>query len=93
MYIVKSGSLRVYLERSSGEQLLGNSYAGDMVGEMALFDDNAPKRRLATVRATEDTLLLVIVDYAIIELSKKQPKVYEKIREVINERNIQNNNR
>ncbi|MFZ4461936.1 MAG: cyclic nucleotide-binding domain-containing protein [Patescibacteria group bacterium] len=39
MYIVKSGTLRAYLERSTGEQMLGYNNVGDMVGEMALFDE------------------------------------------------------
>jgi hypothetical protein len=46
---------------------------------MALFDKDAPKTRLASVRAVEDTLLLVVVDYAIVELGKKHPAVYERI--------------
>jgi CRP-like cAMP-binding protein len=93
MYIVKHGVLRAYRDRSTGEQVLGYNSAGDMVGEMALFDENAPKKRIATVRAVEDTLLLVIVDYAIIELSKKQPAIYEKIRAVIQQRIEMNKNR
>ena len=57
---------------------------------MALFDVNAPKRRLATVRALEDTLLVVVVDYAIVELGKKHPDVHSRISKIILERKEKN---
>jgi CRP/FNR family cyclic AMP-dependent transcriptional regulator len=86
MYVVKAGNLKAFKDRSSGEQILGFVTVAEMVGEMALFDANAPKRRLASVRAVEDSRLLVIVDYAIVELSRKHPIVYEKIKAVIDQR-------
>lgn len=90
MYIVKAGNLKVFKDRSSGEQILGFVTVDEMVGEMALFDANAPKRRLASVKAVEDSRLLVIVDYAIVELSRKHPIVYEKIKAVIDQRRCAN---
>lgn len=93
MYVVKSGRLKTYRERSSGEVVLGYVNPGEIVGEMALFDANAPKKRLASVKAVEDTMLVVIVDYAILELSKKHPEVYEKINRVIQIRNAENANK
>ena len=86
MYMVKTGNLKAFKDRSSGEQVLGFVTVDEMVGEMALFDANAPKRRLASVKAVEDSRLLVIVDYAIVELSRKHPIVYEKIKTVIDQR-------
>jgi CRP-like cAMP-binding protein len=90
MYVVKSGTLKAYRDRSSWEQVLGYVGPGEIVGEMALFDKDAPKTRLASVRAVEDTLLLVVVDYAIVELGKKHPAVYERIWWVIRDRQIKN---
>lgn len=63
---------------------------GQIVGEMALFDMLSSKKRLASVKAVEDTNLLVIADYAILELSRKHPAVYEKIDFVIKKRNAEN---
>ena len=63
----------------------------EILGEMALFDNDAPKKRVASVRAMEDSQLLVIVDYAIVELGKKHPVVYEKIADVIRKRSAENN--
>lgn len=90
MYVVKSGRLKIYRERSSGEVSLGFIHPGEIVGEMALFDHLSPKKRLASVKAIEDTMLLVVVDYAILELSRKHPAVYEKINSVIQTRNAEN---
>jgi CRP-like cAMP-binding protein len=90
MYIVTSGALRAYRDRSTGETILGSIQKWEMVGEMALFDENAPKKRLASVRALEDTTLLVIADYAIIELGRKHPDIYAAIERVIHERHSKN---
>jgi CRP/FNR family transcriptional regulator len=83
LYVVKQGSLKVYKDRSSGEIFLGNIGPGELAGEMALFDLETPKKRIASIQATEDSLLLVIMDYAILELSKKHPEIYGKIAEII----------
>ncbi len=79
LYVVKVGLLKAYKDRSDGEKLLGNIGPGEIAGEMALFDPGAPKKRMATVDAIDDTLLLVIMDYAILELSKKHHEIYDKI--------------
>jgi len=55
---------------------------------MALFDPDVPKRRMANVKAMEDSLLLVIMDYAILELSKKHAEIYQKIAKTIIERKM-----
>jgi signal transduction histidine kinase len=57
MYVILDGEAEV--TKRSGEQdvLLGIRVPGDIIGEMALLE-NAP--RSATVRATQDTLLLSI---------------------------------
>lgn len=86
LYIVKSGSLKAYKDRSDGEKLLGYIAPNELAGEMALFDPTAPKKRMASVRAMENTLLLVIMDYAIMELSKKHHEIYEKIVAIMMER-------
>ena len=90
MYIVKSGNLKAFKDRSIGEQILGYITVGEMVGEMALFDASAPKKRLASVRAVEDSFLLVIVDYAIVDLGRKHPAIHSKISEVIQARSAAN---
>ncbi len=85
MYVVKSGKLEAFKDRSTGETVLGTVGSGETVGEMALFGHER-KVRTASVRAVERTKLLVIVDYAILEISKKHPELYAKIESVILER-------
>lgn len=86
MYVVRHGLLKVYKDRSEGETILGYIGAGELAGEMALFDPSAPKIRIASVKAMEDSLLLVIMDYAILELSKKHQEIYGKIAQIIMKR-------
>lgn len=80
---MKSGSLKAYKDRSDREDILGYIGSGELAGEMALFDPDAPKKRMATVAAVDDVLLIVIMDYAIIELSKKYHEIYQKIAQII----------
>jgi CRP-like cAMP-binding protein len=86
LYIVKTGSLEAYRERSDGKIVLGNIGTNELVGEMAIFDESVSKKRTASVRATADSVVLIIMDYAIKELSKKHTDIYEKIVNIINER-------
>lgn len=86
LYVVKSGLLKAYKDRSDGENLVGHIGPNELVGEMALFDPDAPKLRMATVKAVNDSLLLVIMDYAILELSQKHREIYQKIADIMMER-------
>ena len=86
VYIVKSGSLKAYKDRSDGQKTLGYIRSNELAGEMAIFDPDAPKRRTASVRAIDDAILIVIMDYAILELSKKHQSIYQKILHIMLER-------
>lgn len=46
MYVVKSGRMKAYRDRSTGEQLLGYNEPGDLVGEMALLRQELQKNEL-----------------------------------------------
>lgn len=91
LYIVKSGKLKVFQERSEGVRNLGEVGADEMVGEFALFDEgNATKTRTATVQALEPTQLLVIMNYSIADLAKKHSDIYDKIRDIVRARKEMN---
>jgi hypothetical protein len=45
---------------------------------------------MASVKAIEDTSLIVIMNYSIVELSKKRKDIYDKIKKVIEERKEKN---
>jgi len=84
MYIVTAGNLIAYRERSTGETILGIIEKGNIAGEMAVFGDGIPKLRLASVMAGDRGAgVLVILDTAITELSRKHEELYKKITRII----------
>ena len=56
-YVIKSGALEIIKNSSGREVLLAVRHSGDVIGEMALLED---KPRMASVRARDDTELIVI---------------------------------
>ncbi len=57
MYIIKSGRVEIIREMGDGELVLANLVENEFFGEMALFGDS---KRTATVRAVDDSELLVV---------------------------------
>jgi CRP-like cAMP-binding protein len=55
---------------------------------MAIF--NQPQHRSASVKALNDSELIVIIYYSLEELIKKHPNIVQKIQTFIDERNKQN---
>lgn len=96
MYILKSWKLKVYKDRSDWEILLWFvEKSGDMVWEMAIFEaiennSNIPKKRMASIKAVENSFLIVIMNYSILDLSKKNSWIYNKIVKIIEERKEKN---
>ena len=72
MFLVRKGTLRVYLEKDDGAQVeLAKVSAGGMIGEMALFDQ---KPRSASVDASEPTEVTLISNQDFAKLVKQIPK-------------------
>ncbi len=91
-YILKSWSLKVYRSRSEWEQILWYIKNGEIVWEIAIFHaDGIANKRMASVKALEDSELIVIMNYSIIDLSKKHKNIYDKIINIISQRRSQNN--
>lgn len=92
LYIVKNWKLEVFRSRSDWYQILGFVGNGDIVGEMAIFNavDDIIKKRMASVKALEDTNIIVMMNYSILDLSKKHSDIYEKILNIIDQRRIIN---
>ncbi len=63
--------------------------AEEVLWEMALFND-INNRRMATAIASENSNLIVILDFSMNELKLKHPQVIEKIKQIIEYRNSQN---
>lgn len=91
IYIVVSWKLKAYKIRSEGELTLWYIERGEFVWEMAFFDgENIPKKRMASIKAIEDTELIVIMSYSITELANKRKDIYDKIISIIEERKLKN---
>ncbi|EKE27223.1 MAG: cyclic AMP receptor protein,catabolite gene activator [uncultured bacterium (gcode 4)] len=91
MYVVKLWKLKAYKERSDGEMLLWYIQNWEFVGEMSFFDgQDVPKKRMATVKALDDTQLIVIMNYSIVDLAAKRKDIYDKIVDIIKERKYKN---
>lgn len=71
MFIVRKGTLRVYLEKDGSEVELAKVTAGGMIGEMALFDQLP---RSASVRAFEACEVTHISSDDFAKLMKQIPK-------------------
>ncbi len=84
MYIVTSGKLEV----CDGEKILWFIKPGEFVGEMSIFTE--PKLRSASVKAVEDTTLVVLLAFSIEQLGKTHPNILTEIRAVIEQRNKKN---
>ena len=84
MYVVKNGLLQAY----TYEKILGTIQSGEIVGEMAVF--NEPQHRMASVKALQKSDLIVIISYSLEQLVKKHPNIVQKIQTVIEERKKKN---
>jgi len=69
-FIIESGSVKIVVKDGDQEQVLGIASNGDVVGEMALFDD-AP--RSANVVALEPTRARRMTREGLAELMQKDP--------------------
>jgi len=74
MYIIRSGTVKIYKERAPGKRpmLLSTLKAGEFFGEMALVDLSP---RSATAVATEDNTQLLVLDTSkFLYLLRQQPE-------------------
>lgn len=89
MYFLKTGKIDIYKKISWEEVKIWTAVAEEILWEMALFQDK-DKKRSATWIAAENSLLVVILGFSIEDLKQKHPYVIEKIKEIIEYRNTQN---
>ena len=94
LYILKNWRLKAYKDRSDWKKILWFIESWEMVWEMAIFDsvNLTLKNRMASVVAEDNSVLLVIMNYSIVELSEKYNYIYEKIIKIIQQRKQMNDN-
>lgn len=76
LYILKEGSVSIYINYKSSPILLASIEPGMFFGELALFDETP---RSATVVASKDSVLLALSEAEFNLFSKKEPKIGNKI--------------
>ncbi len=81
LHFIESGRVKITIPSSSGEELiLAIRGAGDILGELSLFDG---KTRSATVLALEETVTLCLHREDLLVLMRNRFDVVEKILEVL----------
>jgi CRP-like cAMP-binding protein len=83
MYIVQSGHARVLREEASGETPIGELAAGDIFGEMAIFDKQP---RSATIRAQGAARVLTLDRRAFLRRVHEDPSLAFEILKKMSQR-------
>ncbi len=78
MYLIQSGAVEVVHEEAGVERVVGTLHAGDIAGEMAIFD-RLP--RSATVRATGEARVLTLDKRAFLRQVSQDPSLAFRILE------------
>lgn len=85
MYILKTWSLEVFTH----EKILWIIKPWEFVWEMSIFENN--NKRSASVRALENSKVIILLSFSLDDLTSKHPEITKKIKDVILERKKQNN--
>jgi len=88
MYLLQSWEIAVYKTINWKTNLLWNILAEDILWEMALFWNRW--KRMASAKAVKDSILIVLLEFSIKELAKKHPEIIDKIKSIIEIRNLSN---
>jgi len=91
MYILKEGNIEITRNIEWWKVLLWEVHAEDILWEMALFWER--NKRMATAKALTNCILVTILSFSIKELIEKDPILLDKIKMIINDRNIENKNK
>lgn len=89
MYFLQSWKMNIFKRVDWVNVKLWQVVAEEVLWEMALFQ-SSNNTRMATAIASEDSNLVVILNFSIEELKQKYPEVIEKIKQIIEYRNMQN---
>ena len=88
MYILQEWEIEVYKEKLWKNIFLWKIVAEDILWEMAIFWEKW--KRMASAKAVKDSILIVLLEFSIKELIQKHPELLEKIKNIIEVRNIAN---
>lgn len=84
MYVLESWLLEAY----KSDRVLWQIRPWEFVWEMSLFEWN--KLRTASVKALDDSKIIILLDFSIKDLSNRHPEILNKIKDIILVRKEQN---
>lgn len=84
MYFLKKWNMEILRNINWKEKLLWIVKAEEIIWEMAIFSEK--NKRMATVKALDDCILIVIMWFSIKEITNKYPDLLDKIKKIINNR-------
>lgn len=90
MYLLKEWNIEISRITYWEKNILGEVHAEEILWEMALFWDS--NKRMATATALTDCVLIVVLSFSIKDLTNKYPDLLNKIKMIINDRNVVNKN-
>ena len=88
MYILKSGSMSIDKLVDRKKVNIWVVHAEEILWEMALFEGTWA--RMATAVAREDSILITFLSFSIKDLTDKNPKLFSKIKYIIEQRLVNN---
>lgn len=88
MYILKEWQFEISKTIKWKNTIIWTVKAEEILWEMALFLDSS--KRMATATAQIDSVLITILSFSIKELTNKNPILLEKIKNIINNRIMDN---
>lgn len=83
LYIILTGSVKIYAEKDSKEKIFSILKKGDSFGELALIDG---QQRSASAKTLENSILLSISKQAFMDLLKNNFNVTQKVLMVLSSR-------
>lgn len=84
MYVIKSGSLKIFSHSEGKELILGHQFPGETIGELEVV--HAKNLRLASVATLEKSVLWVIRKADLDDLISLYPMILRKLFYVVSER-------
>lgn len=88
LYFLKSWKIAIFKNKKWEDILLWEVEAEEVIWEMAIFWET--NKRMATAIAIENCELVTVLNFSIKEITKKYPKLLEKIQSIIEERTVNN---
>ncbi len=88
IYFLSSWKIEVYTQKDNKELILWYIKAENILWEMALFWKKS--KRMASARTIEDTVVIILLEFSIQQLTIKHPEILEKIKLIIQNREREN---